>query len=84
MSHSVYLTLATLLIKADLKREERVWKRKIRRSVHDVPWHNTHLLRDIGLESDGRAIGTASLPDHVLVERRIRHIRRVLSARIPT
>ncbi|OXE27393.1 DUF1127 domain-containing protein, partial [Vibrio parahaemolyticus] len=25
MRHSIYLTLATLLIKADLKREEREW-----------------------------------------------------------
>lgn len=26
MRHSIYLTLATLLIKADLKREEREWQ----------------------------------------------------------
>ncbi|WP_375751256.1 DUF1127 domain-containing protein [Vibrio sp. HN007] len=84
MSHSVYLTLATFLIKADLRREEREWKKKIRKSVHDIPWHNAHLLRDIGLEADGRSVGTPSLPDHVIAERRVRHIRRVLNARIPT
>lgn len=45
MRHSIYLTLATLLIKADLKREEREWQRTVRRSSHDVPWTNVHLLR---------------------------------------
>lgn len=33
MRHSIYLTLATLLIKADLKREEREWQRTVRRSL---------------------------------------------------
>ncbi len=83
MSHSVYLKLATVLVKADLRREERVWKRKVRRSAYDIPWENSHLLRDIGLEQDGRPIGH-SLPDFVKVERRMRHLRRVLSARLLT
>lgn len=83
MSHSVYLKLATLLVKADLRREERVWKQKVRRSAHDIPWDNAHLLRDIGLETDGRTIGV-SLPDAVKVERRMRHLRRVLNARLLT
>lgn len=83
MSHSVYLTLATLLVKADLRREERQWKRKLRRSAFDIPWDNAHLLRDIGLEQDGRPVGTTE-PDSVKAERRVRHLRRVLSARITT
>ncbi len=83
MSHSVYLKLATLLVKADLRREERDWKRKLRRSTFDIPWNNERLLRDIGLEQDGRPIGFTE-PDSVKAERRIRHLRRVLSARIPT
>ncbi|KLN64215.1 MULTISPECIES: hypothetical protein [Vibrio] len=83
MSHSVYLKLATLLVKADLRREERQWKRKLRRSAFDIPWNNEHLLRDIGLEQDGRPVGFSE-PDSVKAERRIRHLRRVLSARIPT
>ncbi|WED22380.1 DUF1127 domain-containing protein [Vibrio sp. JC009] len=84
MTHSVYIKLAAVLIKADLRREEREWKRKVRRSVHEIPWENAYLLRDIGLEADGRPIGTHSVPDAVLVERRIRHIRRVLHSRIAT
>jgi hypothetical protein len=83
MSHSVYLKLATVLVKADLRREERVWKRKVRRSSHDIPWENAHLLRDIGLEVDGRTIGV-SLPEAVKVERRMRHLRRVISTRLLT
>lgn len=83
MSHSVYLKLATLLVKADLRREERQWKRKLRRSAFEIPWNNAHLLKDIGLEQDGRPIGFTE-PDSVKAQRRVRHLRRVLSARIPT
>ncbi|MCE7599663.1 DUF1127 domain-containing protein [Vibrio fluvialis] len=83
MRHSVYLQLATLLVRADLRREEREWKRKVRRSAFDIPWHNEHLLKDIGLQVDGRPIGS-SVPDAIKADRRVRHIRRVLSARIPT
>ncbi|UGA54295.1 hypothetical protein [Vibrio sp. VB16] len=83
MSRSIYLHLAVLLVKADLKREERVWKRKLRRSVYDIPWESAHLLKDIGLETDGRTIGY-SQPSHVIVERRIRHLRRVHRSRIVT
>jgi hypothetical protein len=42
-----------------------------------------HLLKDIGLEADGRPIGFSE-PEVVTIERRVRHLRRVLSARIPT
>ncbi len=83
MRHSIYLKLATLLLKADLKREENEWQRKVRRSAHDIPWTNAHLLKDIGLDQDGRST-RASVPDTVKVERRVRHLRRMLTARIPT
>ncbi len=83
MSHSFYIKLATLLVRADLRREEREWKRKIRRSRYDLPWHNVHLLKDIGLQPDGRLIGV-SVPIEAKAERHVRHIRRVLSLRIPT
>ncbi|KQA39386.1 hypothetical protein [Vibrio cholerae] len=83
MRQSIYLQLAVLLVRAELRREERVWKRKVRRSSYHLPWNHPHLLRDIGLETDGRPIGL-SLPDAVVAERRVRHIRRVLAARIPT
>lgn len=83
MKHSIYLTLATVLVKADLRREDRAWKRKVRRSAYDIPWQNAHLLRDIGLDIDGRPLGRSEAPQRK-VERRIRHLRRVLTARITT
>ncbi|EDP57516.1 hypothetical protein [Vibrio sp. AND4] len=83
MRHSIYLKLATLLLKADLKREEKQWQRMVRRSAHDIPWTNEHLLKDIGLDADGRSAKT-SVPDAVKVDRRVRHLRRVLTSRILT
>ncbi|MBE3660543.1 DUF1127 domain-containing protein [Vibrio navarrensis] len=83
MRHSIYLKLATLLVQADLKREERQWAARVRRSSYDVPWANTFLLKDIGLDEGGR-MNPNTVPDDVKVARRIRHMRRVLSARIPT
>ncbi|CAH1595626.1 conserved hypothetical protein [Vibrio owensii] len=83
MRHSIYLQLATVLLKADLKREEKQWQRMVRRSSHDIPWTNEHLLKDIGLDKDGRST-QASVPDAVKVERRVRHLRRVLTSRILT
>lgn len=83
MSRSIYLHLAVLFVKADLKREEKAWKKELRRNVYDIPWNNTHLLKDIGLEADGRTIGY-SIPTHIAVERRIRLLRRVHRTRIAT
>ena len=83
MRHSLYLTLATLLIKADLRREEKAWQRKIRRSAYAIPWHNAHLLRDIGLDTDGRLLGEEASTEHRATRLTYR-IRRQLRLRIPT
>ena len=83
MRHSLYLTLATVLIKADLRREEKQWQQQVRRSAHNVPWTNAHILRDIGLDAEGRA-NKASLPATVKVERRVRHLRRIVLSRLAT
>ncbi len=83
MRHSIYLKLATVLLKADLKREEKQWQRMVRRSSHDIPWTNEHLLKDIGLDKDYCSTRT-SVPDAVKVDRRVRHLRRVLTSRILT
>lgn len=83
MSHSIYLKLATVLVKADLRREERTWLRRVRRSAHEIPWQNEYLLRDIGLDKDGRPLASSVAPE-VKVERRIRHLRRILTLRITT
>ncbi|MCG7490527.1 DUF1127 domain-containing protein [Vibrio sp. Of14-4] len=83
MSHSVYLKLAIFLVKIDLRREERQWKRRVRRAAFQIPFANEHLMRDVGLEKGGRCIAD-TVPDDVKTERRVRHLRRVLSSRIPT
>ena len=84
MQQSLYLTLAVLFVRADIKREERRWRRQIRRVRYDIPWDNSHLLKDIGLELDGRVVGECTLPDAIIAQRRVRHLRRVLTSRIPT
>ena len=81
MKHSIYIQLAIILVKADLRREEREWQRKVRRTRYDVPWQNAHLLRDIGLDFEGHAEG---IPDAVIAERRVRHFRRVIASRPAT
>jgi hypothetical protein len=83
MRHSLYIHLATWFIRADLRREERAWRRKIRRTAYTIPWHSEHLLRDIGLEPDGRFIGK-ELNAVDKTDRRLRHIRRLCSLRMPT
>ncbi len=82
MRHSIYLHLAVLFVKADLHREENKWRRQARRTAYHIPWDNEHLLRDIGLERDGRC--HVSVPTHVLAERRVRRLRQILTSRIPT
>ncbi|MGF1751315.1 MULTISPECIES: DUF1127 domain-containing protein [Vibrio] len=84
MRTSVYLTLATWLIKADLHHEEREWKRRYRRNAYQLPLHNEHLLRDIGLDSQGRPLGTVTVAPAVVAKRKARHLRRVLRSTIAT
>lgn len=83
MNHSLYLKLAVLFVKADLRREEKAWKATIRRSTYDIPWENKHLLKDIGLDSEGRGV-RFSEPEQIIIERRMRHLRRVFRSRLVT
>ncbi|MGF1771910.1 DUF1127 domain-containing protein [Vibrio maritimus] len=83
MRTSVYLTIATWLIKADIQKEEREWKRRYRRSAYQLPLHNEHLLRDIGLDKEGRPLGHVAAPQ-VVAKRKARHLRRELQSRLAT
>ncbi|HCH03174.1 MAG TPA: DUF1127 domain-containing protein [Vibrio sp.] len=83
MRHSIYIQLATLLIKADLKREQNAWLRKVRRSQYELPFHSEHLLRDIGLDSTGRPLGE-SLSVTNKAERRVTLMRRIFRTRLST
>ncbi len=75
MRHSLYLQLATFFVRADLRREERVSRAKVRRSTREIPWGNAYLLRDIGLNADASPF-CGSEPHAVIAERYIRHLRR--------
>jgi hypothetical protein len=85
MRHSIYLSIAIWFIRADLRQEERAWKRKIRRSAYDIPWDNPHLLQDIGLEADGSPIDRNEIMDkEKRLTCRARRIRRLMLRRITT
>ncbi|PQJ90039.1 DUF1127 domain-containing protein [Aliivibrio sifiae] len=83
MRHSLYLHLATLLIKADFAREEREWKRRVRKVQYEIPWGNEYLLKDIGLHIDGRTISHFEVTE-IKAERQVRHLRRLIRLRITT
>ncbi|MGO2405637.1 hypothetical protein [Vibrio litoralis] len=83
MRHSIYIQLATLLIKAELKREQNAWLRKVRRAQYELPLHSEHLLRDIGLDRTGRPLGE-SLPVGNKAERRVTLMRRIFRTRLST
>ncbi|AYV21931.1 DUF1127 domain-containing protein [Vibrio mediterranei] len=83
MRTSIYLTVATWLIKADIQKEEREWRRRYRRNAHHLPLHNEHLLKDIGLDRHGRPLGQVA-PPHIVAKRKTRHLRRELHSRIAT
>lgn len=73
MRHSIYLKLAVLFIKADLNREDR----------NEIPLGNSYLLRDIGLNEDGRPL-CGSAPHGVTAKRRVRHLRRAFRLKMNT
>lgn len=82
MSQSVYIRLATVLVRLDIHRENQAWKRKHRRERYVSIPLSTHMLRDIGFERDGRPIsGTAS--PHFVAKREVMMIRRRLRLRSP-
>ena len=77
MKKSLYIKLATLLIKTDIIRE----KRNKNRMVNSLPLHSDYLLKDIGVTKEGYIPETGE-PDCVKAKRRVRRIKRVLNVRI--
>ncbi|MGO1297286.1 MAG: DUF1127 domain-containing protein [Vibrio sp.] len=84
MSQSLYLKAAVLLIRADLHLEERRWHNKIRKQAHHLPLMSAYMMRDIGFELSTHIATMNTMPDTVKVQRRLYHIRRMLSSRITT
>jgi hypothetical protein len=83
MRQSLYIKLATFFIRAELQRESREWKSRVRRASFDTPWDNQYLLKDIGLEFDGRAIGVSE-SGKLNTERKVRHLKRMVRSRLIT
>ncbi len=83
MRHSLYLHLAVFFVRADIRREERVWLAKTRRASSEIPLGNAYLLKDIGLNVDGRPLCSA-LPRDIAAKRRVRHLRRACRLKIAT
>ncbi|MDX2321519.1 MAG: DUF1127 domain-containing protein [Moritella sp.] len=83
MRHSLYLNLAVFFVRADIRREERVWLAKNRRTSSDLPLGNAYLLKDLGLNVDGRPLCSAE-PRDVNAARRVRHLRRACRVKIAT
>ncbi|WP_413111065.1 hypothetical protein [Thaumasiovibrio sp. DFM-14] len=76
MSQSIYLKLAVIFIRLDIHREQQAWRQMHRRIQIDLPSLNSHLLRDIGIEPDGRM--QYSQPTRKQAQRTMRHLRRTL------
>ncbi len=83
MRDSIFIQLATLLIKADIYREDSAWKRRVKRSQNNPPWNDAYLLKDIGLSQQSSDTVENERPSFT-VERRVRHLRRLIRTRIPT
>jgi len=83
MRHSLYLHLAVFFVRADIRREERVWLAKTRRATSEIPLGNAYLLKDIGLNAEGRALCSAE-PRDIAAKRRVRHLRRACRLKIAT
>ena len=83
MRHSLYLHLAVFFVRADIRREERVWLAKVRRATSEIPLGNAYLLKDIGLNAEGRPL-CSSEPRAVTAKRRVRHLRRACRLKITT
>ncbi|PSV26007.1 MULTISPECIES: hypothetical protein [unclassified Photobacterium] len=77
MRQSVYIRFAIFLIQQDVKREEALWRHQQRRVSVYLPVLSPHLMRDVGVESDGRI----ALSHLVHAERKVRHLRRTLRFR---
>lgn len=83
MRHSLYSHLAVFFVRADIRREERVYLAKIRRATREIPLGNAYLLKDIGLNADGRPLCSVA-PRNIAAKRRVRHLRRAFRLKITT
>jgi len=83
MRPSLYILIATLLIKADIQHSLRKEQKKLRAEKVDFTHLSTHLLRDIGLQYDGFDVGER-FPAAVQANRKVRYLRHIEYSKINT
>ena len=74
MRPSIYILLATLLIKADIYNEIRKKEKRLRPQQVDSQYLTTHMMRDIGIQSDGFIVGER-FPSAMKAHRTVRYFR---------
>jgi hypothetical protein len=81
MRQSVCLHLAVLLIRLDIHREHEVFRHERRRILANLPHLSRHVLKDIGVERDGRMkVGLTTCS----AERKVYNLRRRFKSRLIT
>lgn len=83
MSQSIYIIVATTLIKADINKELRRKRKLLRPQKLNYLYLSEYLLRDIGIQSDGFIIGER-FPAIVKANRTIRYLRYLYYPKINT
>ena len=83
MRQSIYLVLATTLIKADINNELRKKQKKYRAEKVEFLYLSQHLMQDIGIQSDGFIVGER-FPVAVQAQRTVRYLRYLEFAKVNT
>ncbi|PKG39046.1 DUF1127 domain-containing protein [Psychromonas sp. Urea-02u-13] len=83
MRQTLFLILATTLIKADIKNELRKKRKQQRPQRLEHLYLNDYLMRDIGLQPGGFAIGEKFSPS-VKAKRSVRYLRYLHQLKINT
>ena len=83
MRQSIYLLLATTLIKVDINNELRKKEKKLRAQKIEFLYLSAHLMRDIGIQTDGFIVGER-FPAALQAQRTVRYLRYLQYAKIKT
>lgn len=83
MRQSIFLLLATTLIKADIHNEQRKLRKRLRPVKIANLYLSDHLMQDIGLQPDGFAIGER-FPATIKAKRTVRYLRYLHYSQINT
>jgi len=83
MRQSIYILLATTLIKADINNELRKKQKQLRAEKIAFLYLSSYLMQDIGIQSDGFITGER-FPVAVQAHRKVRYLRYLRCSKINT